>query len=92
MPEKPQQIDVFVTSFRLVRKDDKPRLGSDPSDNVKIGKQSVAGLNSSQNRLAYDQLKTATQAGGSPGRVCRRKRVALPERRSGDQRGHSAGG
>ena len=63
MPEKPQQVDVLVTSFRLVRKDDKPRLGSDPSDNVKIGKQSVAGLNSSQNRLAYDQLKTATQAG-----------------------------
>ena len=63
MPEKPQRVDVIVTSFRLVRKDDKPSILNDPSDSVKIGKQSVAGLNSSQNRLAYDQLKTATQAG-----------------------------
>jgi len=62
LPEKPQRVDVIVTSFRLVRKEGKPSI-HDPSDNVKIGKQSVAGLNSRQNQVAYEQLHSATQAG-----------------------------
>jgi hypothetical protein len=62
MSEKPQRVEVFVTSFRLVRKEDKPSI-HDPSDNVKIGKQTVAGLNGSQNKLAYEQLRQANANG-----------------------------
>ena len=62
MPEKPVRVEVFVTSFRLIRKEDKKSI-HDPSDNVKIGKQSVAGLNGSQNKLAYEQLRNASQTG-----------------------------
>jgi hypothetical protein len=62
LPEKPARVDVFVTSYRLVRKEVKPSV-LDPSDNVKFGKQSVAGLNTAPNRMAYDQLRNATQAG-----------------------------
>jgi hypothetical protein len=60
MPEKPHRVDVFVTSFRLVRKEDKPSI-HDPSDNVTIGKQSVAALNSRQNAASYQQLQLASQ-------------------------------
>ena len=62
MPEKPQRVDVFVTSFRLVRKEDRPSI-HDPSDNVKIGRQSVKDLNGTQNKLAYEQLKQANANG-----------------------------
>ncbi len=62
LPEKPQRVDVIVTSFRLVRREDKPSI-HDPSDHVKFGKQSVAALNNSRNGLAYEQLKSATQTG-----------------------------
>ena len=50
MPEKPVRVEVFVTSFRLIRKEDKKSI-HDPSDNVKIGKQSVAGLNGPLNKF-----------------------------------------
>ena len=63
MPEKPERVDVIVTSFRLVRKADQPNVKPDPSENVRIGKQSLAGLNVSQNGLAYEQLKSAMQTG-----------------------------
>jgi hypothetical protein len=62
LPEKPQRVDVIVTSFRLVRKENKPSI-HDPSDNVRIGRQSVAGLNEPHNGMAYEQLKSATQSG-----------------------------
>jgi len=62
MSEKPVRVDVFVTSFRLVRKEDKPSI-HDPSENVKIGRQSVAGLNGAQNRLTYEQLKQSNANG-----------------------------
>jgi hypothetical protein len=60
LPEKPARVDVFVTSFRLVRKEDKKSI-HDPSDDVTIGKQSVAGLNAKQNAVAYEQLRMGSQ-------------------------------
>jgi hypothetical protein len=64
MPEKPERVDVFVSSFRLVKKDEGPaQTPADPSDTVRFGSQTVADLNGRRNAVAYEKLRSATQAG-----------------------------
>jgi hypothetical protein len=62
LPEKPERVEIVVTSFRLVQKSDKATIRLDPSTNVPIGRESLGGSNTAMN-ATYDQVRAATMSG-----------------------------
>lgn len=62
LPEKPERVEVKVTSFRLVRKEDKVSIMPDPSNNPGVGKPGgLTGVNALQ--TPNDPIKMMTEGG-----------------------------
>jgi hypothetical protein len=67
LPEKPERVEVSVTSFRLVRKEEKLTAIPDPSNNPGVGQPNgMTGL-SARNPIQnpYDPLKSMTTGAGA---------------------------
>lgn len=67
LPEKPDRVDVVVTSFRLVTKEAEPAPRTEEGGTVQVGGRNAAGIGTGANRhvdaLAYEQARSASATG-----------------------------
>ncbi len=67
LPEKPERVDVVVTSFRLVSKEAEPAPRTEEGGTVQVGGRNAAGIGAGANRhadtLAYEQARSAAASG-----------------------------
>lgn len=71
LPDKPERVDVVVTSFRLVSKEDEPAARTEAGGTVQVGRRNATGLGTGKtgnvDRTNYELARSAQNAGDTRG-------------------------